>query len=820
MIFVKRPLLTIALAFVLGEVLAFRCFIVFIFLCIILLISMFNTKIGKSSIILILLPIFFIAGYRSMAVEIKSTELEKLLEKQTIKSNVVGNVSEIQTKSSGYFIILDKVSVESQKLENQYFPYKIALYIKEKPNIYVGNIIKVNGALSLFDKPSNFGQFDSRAYYKSLKIRVSMYIEKYEIIDDSMDKYRQNLINLKDKIADSIENISDERDGGVFKSVFLGDKSSLDSEIKNLYQKSGIAHLLAISGLHISLIGVTLYQLCRKFGNSFLTSAIISGSVMVCYGIMTGGAVSARRAIIMFILMLISRYIGRTYDILSAVSLAAIIILYQYPLQLFQAGFQLSFGAIIGIGAVMPVIIKWYNMEFNKNEISGIEEDFKLNKDSKKFKADKLSMIGLNNIKVIDTLFTSLAMQFITFPSILYFYYQYPSYSILLNIIVVPLMMFVVISSLLGGVIGIFSYKAGIFFVGSGHYVLQFYEWICNLVQGIPYASVIIGKPNLYQIVLYYSILLAVLLLMSYRCNNPKINILHIKFDKKYIKFIAVSMATLLLVIVLLPVKNRRLEITFLDVGQGDGIFIKFPNQTTCLIDGGSTDVDKVGQYRIEPFLKAKGIKNIDYVFVTHTDFDHFSGVLELMELSDESGEVVIKNLVLGDTCLRDEKYEKLLELASENKINTDIIEKNDTLTIGRAVLRCLHPTYEYQPEDTNDTSIVLSLEYKDFSCLFTGDLSKKGENEILDSLRRYDILKVSHHGSKYSTLEDFLDIVKPAVSIISYGKDNSYGHPHEELLERLEKIKTKIYSTSQCGAITISTDGEKIFYSSVISDD
>lgn len=263
--------------------------------------------------------------------------------------------------------------------------------------------------------------------------------------------------------------------------------------------------------------------------------------------------------------------------------------------------------------------------------------------------------------------------------------------------------------------------------------------------------------------------------------------------------------------------KKGELQITMLDVGQGDGIYIKTPAGSHYLIDGGSSDVSKVGTYRIEPYLESQGVGELDYVFLSHGDGDHTSGIEEML-VNQKLG-VRIHTIVLPDENVIDEALYALAELASENGTNVAIMEEGDIITDDKSFsgnqmrLTCIAPSDTYEGEIGNASSMVLDLQYGEFDMLFTGDLEKEGEEMVVESgnLRDYDVLKVGHHGSKNATTEAFLEQVKPEIALVSAGKDNSYGHPASETLERLEEIGCEVYSTQEYGAITIRTDGENM---------
>ena len=256
-------------------------------------------------------------------------------------------------------------------------------------------------------------------------------------------------------------------------------------------------------------------------------------------------------------------------------------------------------------------------------------------------------------------------------------------------------------------------------------------------------------------------------------------------------------------------------EITMMDVGQGDGILIESETGKNYYIDGGSTTVKEVGKYRIVPCLKSKGISSIDYLILTHMDQDHISGATEMLEKCKEPGNVKIKNLLMPDTACKDEAYENMLKLAKKQNVSVMYLKKGDKLIDGMLSMNCLHPVSGFETEDRNDYSTVLLLNYKNFDMLFTGDVSNEGEQAVIDNpdLAQCDVLKAAHHGSKYTNSEDLLSIVKPAYTVISAAKDNDYGHPHKEVLERLDTCGSEHFCTIDYGAIKIKSNGETIAF-------
>ena len=260
-----------------------------------------------------------------------------------------------------------------------------------------------------------------------------------------------------------------------------------------------------------------------------------------------------------------------------------------------------------------------------------------------------------------------------------------------------------------------------------------------------------------------------------------------------------------------------------LDVGQGDGMILRFPNGINCLVEGGSSDGSGVGQYRLEAGLKSLGISGVDYVFISHGDQDHNSGVLEMLERKERS--VRIKTLVLPCRSVWDENLQALAEAAWENGARVATMEAGEMLEQGEVRLTCLQPGEGDLLVPGNAASMVLALNYRDFDLLLTGDVEADGESlleERLESVAHgtsYDVLKVAHHGSRNSSGELFLEKVSPRCALISAGKGNLYGHPHEETLERLGAAGCKVYNTQTDGAITIQTDGQRMYVRTMIQE-
>ena len=793
---IKRPVFWILLAFVLGEVIAVFDLNIAV-PCIVLAIIVIRKIIIKAYEDMgAFVVIFFtlIMGFMLMSNEITTRNHIYDLKENTVI--VQGKIYKIENTAFGKNIYLKGVEVENG--EKNVSVKRIFVNTEKIPNVKIGNIIKVRGKLRQFEEAANKGNFDSRKYYLSLGFYGKIEAGTIEIINSNYSGIRQGLYELRMEIIERLEKLCSDNKGifsiinnknGIIGAIILGDKTDLDSDIKELYSVSGIAHILAISGLHISFIGMAIYRLLRRRFR-FLFSAAVSIPVVLSFGIMSGFGISTIRAIIMFILKIMGEVLGRKYDAITAISLAGLVLLVQNPFVVCNSGFQMSFGAIIAIVLILPIVEEILNTD---NKI----------------------------IKVLSANFTiSLVMN----PILAWNYYELPTFSFLLNIVVVPLMSVVIVSSIVGIFCSCIMFGFGKIVIFPGCGILELYTFLCNIINKSSVASIVVGQPKVTIIIVYYAILLVVLfglknIRTKYTRAEKERNIIKketgLVLEKKAKKErrikgqnvklrLACIVGFLLLNCLIYYIPNPGFYITFINVGQGDGILIHGDNGTKVMVDGGSTTEKQVAKNCIVPYLKAEGIGTIYYSIITHTDKDHISGILEILE-NNNSNRIRIKNLVMPDINMKDDTYNELIEKAKLKKINVLYIKKGDTLSLGKTKIKCIYPETTTTASDKNDYCTVLSVKNKTSKILLTGDISKEIEEKIKDDIEEnYTVLKVAHHGSNYSSSEKFLKKVNPKYSIISVGKNNSYGHPGNETMERLRKQGGVIYRTDEKGGITI----------------
>lgn len=651
---------------------------------------------------------------------------------------------------------------------------QVKVFLNNKEELPVGSVILVSGKLEEIGSPRNPGEFDSKHYYACRHIYYYLKNAVVKKKSQTYSVYGQFLVNMRERFERILEYTCGNQ-AAAFDAIVLGDKSALEPEEKLRYQMGGIIHILAISGLHISLLGVGFYNLLKKTGLGIWPSGFISLAIMLQYGMMTGGSVSTMRAVCMFLLSVGAKILGRIYDMFTGLSLSAILILMESPAYLLDPGFLLSFGAVFGIGTVLPALEK---------------------------------IIKTEN-KTLKTLIASVSVQLCTLPVVLWFYGEISIAGIFLNLIVLPTAGIVLISGTSTALLGLFCLPAAKIAALPGRATLMMYEILCKAAGKLPFCTWIAGRPTLLQAGIYY-LLLILILAGGFRLVEKT------GYMKVCVSFCMTVLAGTVFLLGCHPEKG--LKITCLDVGQGDGIVADVQGKWHFLVDGGSTSKSKTGQYVILPFLKNQGIARLDGIFISHTDEDHINGISQFLELMGKGlTSVKADVLVMPEWTTKPENYRKLEELAEQAGVKTMYVKAGDRVRFGETTLNVLWPPKGATGDSINEDAMVFVLEYKNFQGLFTGDIGEETEEKLLGELKDIDFLKVAHHGSRYSTCDKFLDVVKPELGVISCSYTNKYGHPSPETIERLNHAGCRIAYTMKTGAVTIITDGKKIEYSGYV---
>ncbi len=812
------------------------------FWCVIILLTtilwIVRNKNIRSMVALFFMFIFFVMGVLNIMSTGKKEKLCTEIGDRELPCTVSGKIKEIKTDglSDTYYIMADSI-VSSE------FAYKgkigIVIYTsagKERKNnpgntdhIYLdyinGDYICMSGTVSVPDSATNPGTFDQYIYLRNKGYYLCISNGTIESGNHRPYSIEGFLYGIKNRCTKIIDNSFDSESAGIVKAMLVADKSTLDKNIKKLYSENGIAHIMAISGVHVAIIGMTLYGFLRKLRIGRLISGTFSIAIIILYGIMTGMSSSTERAVIMLILSIAAEYFGRKTDAPTSMGFAMIIMVLGNPYVILDAGFQLSFAAITGVTVVAPQLRKLLRMF--KRFIKEADE-------KKKQKHKKIMSLRKMIIKLIDALVVGIASFITTTPVIIYYYYQFPPYSIFINLIVIPLVSLIVGGSILVVLTGLFFTGAAVVMTYPVRLILFGYKYLCIFASGLPGASVLVGHISIGMVFVYYlSVILIFAILRMIRIGKTE--------REGPILYLMLAAVLFLTVVYEVYSYDKSLKIVYMDVGQGDGVLLRTSGHGGILIDGGSSSNKRVGEYVMVPVLKYYGVSEIEYAFVSHGDVDHVSGLEYL--LNEEQSGVHVVNLVLPEYGDQD-ALQELKSEATANNVNIIYMKPGDNITYNHQHaetinIECLYPDEEAGQGvlDTNNLSMILKTTITwdvreadienlnkssdsdaSLSLLFVGDVGiaaekrlielygKNSLGEISDSIA-CDILKVGHHGSRNSSGSDFLKRVSAMYGIISCGKDNRYGHPHAETLERLKMADTKYMTTKEHGAIILSIE-------------
>ena len=666
----------------------------------------------------------------------------------------------------------------------------------------MGQYVLIEGVLADFDRPRNPGEFDSRLYYAGLGVRMQMFQGEPVWYGREYDRFLEGMWQLKYRWTKILVARLGQKNGSILATILLGSKEVLDGEMKTLYQLSGISHILAISGLHISLVGMGIYSIVRRIGLPTWVAALVGILGVILFGIFTDAGASAYRAAGMFVIRMLGTVLRRNYDMLTSLGVLLVLMVLQNPLCLYQMGLQLSFGAMIGIGCIYPLLLGEEKTHIYREGVA--KRIYKFRQGIKK------------------SLILSFSVMVVTFPVMSLTFYEIAPYSLVLNLLILPFLPCLFVLGIL--LIVVWRWEISTIFCILTNSVLNGYAWMAQQSLRLPGSRLIVGGVHAYQ-VLFYLMVLGILILWGKRISRQ---------GCWKLVFIAILSMTVRV--------NFRTEICFLDVGQGDGIFVQTDAGDCYLIDGGSSSEKEIGKYTIAPFLKSKGVREIDAWIITHPDADHCNGLADTLEAGYGKR---VKRILLpsamdasrggnenatenetgngAEDKTENAEYQEILELAEKYNIPVYFLSAGMQWQEDDARFLCLNPPpltqitpitasqtnaqmFSKAAElSANEYSLVFYLELGKRSFLLTGDVEKSGEKYLIAELQKrgithVDVLKVAHHGSRYSTTEAFLDVLDADVAVISCGENNVYGHPHRETLERLKKEGCVVWNIAEKG--------------------
>jgi len=859
--FLSRPLFFLALFALLGELIltpeipfSYR----FLFLFSLLFLSLFLFRQKKNQLFfcsLLCLTLFMLNFYSvNHRYRRERESIDYILPLQAV---LRGKVMYVEEQEKKWKLLLSACIVDTalekknsslkneekyQKRNDLHFQ-KLILYLPKEstgegsmPLPLPGQICSVKGHFLELSPATNEGEFSLPSYYKGEGISGVFQAKTIELVRGESSPFAKELFTLKQSLGNRIDALFPEETAGFLKSLFLGERSGITLSEKSLYQSAGISHILAISGLHLSLLGGFFYRLLRKIKLSSLLSSLITSFFLFSYFLFTGSSHSAFRALFMLFLRFAAIQLGKGKDLLSQLSFALLFLLWLNPLSLYSIGMQCSFFTLFVFFLLeerpgkavrkkkekaLSKICKKHTLGFSKHPSLLL-----------KFPAYLSKLIPC----LLSTLPHRLQGSFLFYLAMLPLFsltqFSFPLYAPLLNLLLLPLLPFFF---LLGAVSIFLSYLPEQDFLllrllsFSSRFLLNLLFQIFHLFMekslALPFSQILLGKMQALSVMLYFLFLYLLFF-----------------FPKAKSLSLLLSLGFLLSLPLYLPNPPKELEIAALDVGQGDG-FVLRKGALVFTIDNGSTSKNLFPEQIFFPYCKAKRIQHIDYALLTHCDRDHISGIQALLE---KHPSISLSHLILPASALQDHRYDLLKRLAYNHGADVSYWQKGDELvfseqgiclstkktawaenpstskkrgpdTKGHQLhIRCFYPNDASYMEEANAHSIGCLLEYGHFRMLFTGDMPKESEEALLENCREteaspiVDVLKLAHHGSKTSSCPSFLSETRAKFALFSYGKKNRYGHPHKSTVENCKKYRLFPLETAKLGEILIKTNGEQ----------
>ena len=708
---------------------------------------------------------------------------------------------------------------------------KFYLYVNTKKEFDYGDIVEVKGNFSKVNKATNEYCFDYREFLKQKKIDGNIMASKVNLLRKNSMLCKISKVKIKlNKYID--ENYSDTA-SGFLKTLLLGETNEIEKEIKEDFTKANISHILAISGMHISIIILVIKNIMQILKFDQRLEKIFLNLLIICYIFFIDYPISAIRVAITQIILLITFFTNRKSNFYNTISITLFIILLLNPYNIESTATQLSFGGICGIYLFYKFIKKvfFYKFCIQKKTVKEIsKENTKENRNIRKnIKNICQTVIKSNKLKqiVIDSLCLNISVQIFIFP-IVWYKFDFISITSFIPSILISLFIFPILILGYLSFFEIFIQKfISIRIISKiNNFIILKMLNLVSILSKIPLLSIYLKKPNKIFIVSYYVVLILCIkiiqkdklaeMLHIWRIKSGKVPIkqyIRVKF-KKNNDFKRIVLIVILNIVIIFQsfVQNNFLkngvEIYFLDVGQGDSTIISTAKNKTIVIDGGEGEKSgfDYGKNVLFPFLINKGVRKIDFLIFSHFDSDHCGGLIYLLE------NIKVEKILIGKQFEKNENFEyivnlankkhiKIIELQAGNKIN---IEKNSSLEI-------LWPSVAEKISENaiNNNSLVCKFVYKNFSMLLTGDIESIAEEKLLGKYKNTNrlnanILKIAHHGSKTSSIQEFLNKVNPKIALIGVGRKNKFGHPNQEVLERLKEKGIQIYRTDQNGEIQI----------------
>jgi competence protein ComEC len=774
-IWVKRPVLWL-LAFYAGGLILFyrlpiRLLYIWIAMAAVFITGFLINRRVLFPVLLIL--VFLFGGLRSTIFYQRGNPLKAFTGQSIILQGTVR--SQPQTEPDRIILVLETNEITAGE---NHCPIKAKVKVIIYPNEYggdfsenrielrTGDFLQVSGMLKEPSGPRNPKGFDYKSYLARRNIYSTLTVKESDVRflrEGSSLSLNRILAGLRDKSAEIIETAVRGQEGQFLKAILLGQRWLIEPDVIDDFTKTGLAHILAISGLHIGFLVLLLSRLQSLFKLNRKAALLFQILILTAYALMTGASPSVTRAVIMALIHLFGKAMERRSDIINSAGVAAFLILLFRPMDIMEVSFQLSFLAVVSIGLFEEPVRK--GMDFFPGK--------------------------LIPKKIASIIAATLAAQAGVLPLAAYYFNLISPVSVLANLLVVPVLGIVTAGGFLllplGAVLPSLAAVMAVPLRSLCRLILHAAEFASNL----PLAYFRVVSPSVVTIIFIFLILWVISRERPAFIRHP-------------------SLACMVLIIVFLSGRlilglaaPRELKVVFLDVGQGDCCFIQTPDKKNILIDGGGQAGTNIGENVLLPFLLKNGISSLDLIIMSHNHEDHISGLIPVIK------QLKAKAFMQYPPEADNPVYIELKNAVKGKGIPIVTAEAGQTFRIGEnTVLHVLYPEPDaaqaLYDNNENNLSLVLLLEYGNASILFTGDIEKGVEYYLAGRMEKDAyVLKVPHHGSNTSSTDVFLKAVSPRAAVIQCGI-NSFGHPAEQVLERLADHSITVYRNDLQGAVVM----------------
>lgn len=785
----KFPVIKLILIFIFGIVfseingLVLNPLFFYLALGLLVLVVFLRSKVSKNIVNVIVIILIFTSGFLAHQVHLKN-RVDILFPDKVIENiSVSGKIDDLSLNSPLGFSF--KLIADSVRFNKDKYPLRYALLIKatfpesqKRDSVYsilkIGYNVTIKGWMNNRTKLSNPGDFNYSEYLLDQGISGIVYCRDENdvtINNNNEALIKSYVLKIRQQIARVIQTNTDFQTSALLKSLILGDRSEIDYDIKETFIEAGVMHVLAISGLHVAFVIIIFLVLFNRVNFRLKNVLIILGLIFFLF--ISGGHISVLRAVIMTSVILLAITFNRDTNIYNSLAIAAGIILLINPNSLFDAGFQLSFAAVISIAYINPYFTRLIK---------------------------KLKISNVNIVKALELFFVSLSAQIGTLPFIIFYFHKFSLIALLANLFVIPIIAVLIASSIVLIIAYIIIPSSSIYFGIAINSLVSVLYYLVNISSSLTFSSINVSGYNLVSLLIFYLFIFSFFYYFNRFSNSiPKI-VLFIITVLNLLLFTDITRT--------LFFERSKLNILNLDVGQGDACIIQTPENRYLLVDGGDiTNRFDTGKRIIIPQLNFHGIKKLDYALISHFDSDHFGGILALIKGKR------VKHIIMPRIDSSIIKEVKLLNYIKNNQIEFSFYEPRILKTENMRFYFLNAPGIS-EKTSVNNRSGCFIMQYGKCSILFTGDIEKETESFLTDKYGDFldvDILKVPHHGSKTSCSDKFLSYVKPRTAIISAGKRNRFKHPATETIQKLRRVNSKILRTDISGAILTVTDGDSI---------